>query len=193
MQIAVLIFDQVTALEAVVPYEVLSRLPLAQVTFVNERIGQVRCDTGRLALTADAVLDELPHPDVIVVPGGAGRHRHMGNGSVHRWLRSASHTATWVFGVGEGSLILAAAGVLHGRGVATSHDCLRQEIERLGALPVQARAHIDGICATAADAASAVDLALEVARRTAGTEATDRIRDQLASLPTVIPAAGDRN
>lgn len=42
MQIAVLLFDHVTALDAVGPYEVLGRLPGAEVVFTGERVGQVR-------------------------------------------------------------------------------------------------------------------------------------------------------
>lgn len=164
MQIAVLIFDQVTALEAVVPYEVLSRLPSTHVTFVGERVGPVRCDTGRLALTVDAVLDEMPHPDLVVVPGGPGRRRHMTNGSLHQWLRAADLTADWMVGVGDGALILAAAGLLNGRHVAVTTDAAG-EIEMLGGLPVVSPLILDGTYATACDGASALALAQELARR----------------------------
>jgi putative intracellular protease/amidase len=165
VQIAVLLFDQVTALEAVVPYEVLSRLPFTQVTFVGERVGPVRCDTGRLALTVDAVLDEMPHPDLVVVPGGPGHRRHLTNGTVHRWLRAVDLTAEWMIGVGDGALILAAAGLLAGRQVAVTTDAVGREIEMLGALPVVSPLILDGRYATACDGASALDLTQELARR----------------------------
>ena len=73
MNIAILIFDRLTALDAVGPYEVLSRLPGAKVTFVAEQAGPKRTDTGQLALTADASLAELAHPEVVLVPGGPGQ------------------------------------------------------------------------------------------------------------------------
>ncbi|MGO4692494.1 DJ-1/PfpI family protein [Glaciibacter sp. 2TAF33] len=165
MQIAILIFDRVTALEAVAPYEVLSRLPAAQVTFVGERVGPVRCDTGRLTITADAVLEELPHPDIVVVPGGAGRDRHMTNGAVHQWLRAAAVTTDWMIGIGEGALILASAGLLNGRQVATTTASARRELETLGALPGASRAIFDGAYATAADGTAALELARELATR----------------------------
>lgn len=164
MQIAILIFEHLTALDAVAPYEGLSRLPGARVTFVGEAVGPVRADTGQLALTADAVLGELPHPEIVVVPGGPGRYRHMSNGSVHQWLRAAAVTAQWTVGVGDGSLILAAAGLLSGRAVATATEARRRELERYGALPVETKLIIDGTSATAADGASALDLVPELAR-----------------------------
>lgn len=169
MQIAILIFEHVTALEAVAPYEVLSRLAGSRVTFVGERVGPVRSATGQLALTADAVLEELPHPEIVVVPGGSGRHRHMANGSVHQWLRAATVTADWMVGVGDGSLILASAGVLRERKVAATTQTMRRELKSLGALPVDARLALDGTFATAVDGASALDLAHELARRISGT------------------------
>jgi putative intracellular protease/amidase len=54
MNIAILLFDRLTALDAVGPYEVLSRLPGVTVTFVAEEPGPKRTDTGMLALTAPA-------------------------------------------------------------------------------------------------------------------------------------------
>src|SRR5882757_2663720 len=72
MQIAIVLFDRFTALDAVGPYEILSRLPDAQTVFVAERTGPVRADTGFLAITADRTLAEVPRPDIVVVPGGPG-------------------------------------------------------------------------------------------------------------------------
>ncbi|MFA9410320.1 MAG: DJ-1/PfpI family protein, partial [Deltaproteobacteria bacterium] len=72
MEIAVALFEQVTALDAIGPYEVLQRLPDAEVRFVGHRKGQVRTDNGFLGLTVDHTFDEVTNPDVLVVPGGIG-------------------------------------------------------------------------------------------------------------------------
>jgi putative intracellular protease/amidase len=77
MNIAIPIFDELTALDAVGPYEVLSRLPGATVTFIAADPGPKRTETKMLALVADGSLDELPHPEVIVVPGGFGTRALM--------------------------------------------------------------------------------------------------------------------
>ena len=79
MDIAILLFDRFTALDAVGPYETLSRLPDATVTFVAAEPGLIRTDVGSLGLMADASLDEMPRPDILVVPGGPGQVLPMGD------------------------------------------------------------------------------------------------------------------
>ena len=116
MQIAILLFDRFTVLDAIGPYQVLSLLPGAQVTLVAERPGPIRDDVGSLILSAEAGLPDVPHPDVIVVPGGPGQNDQMQDGPVHEWLRGADQTSTWTTSVCTGSLVLAAAGLRAGRG-----------------------------------------------------------------------------
>src|SRR5688572_15002572 len=72
MHIVFLIFDRITALDAVGPYEVLARLPGARVTFAAPSRGVVRTDNGALGLVADAAFDEIDACDLLVVPGGFG-------------------------------------------------------------------------------------------------------------------------
>jgi putative intracellular protease/amidase len=180
MDIAILIYPRFTALDAVGPYEVLSRLPDARVTFVAEHAGvggfPVSTDTGQLALLADAGLDELPHPDIVLVPGGPGQSALMEDGPIHRWLRTAHETSTWTTSVCTGSLVLAAAGLLAGRR-ATSNW---QAIERLRGLGVEAveqeRVVFDGKLATSAGVTAGIDMALELALRIAGPELAQAIQ-----------------
>jgi len=88
MQIAILLFDRFTVLDAIGPYQVLSGLPGAQVAFVAERPGPIRDEVGSLILSAQAGLPDVPRPDIIVVPGGAGQNNQMQDGPVHEWLRT---------------------------------------------------------------------------------------------------------
>src|SRR5690606_36207704 len=102
MQIAVVLFDRFTALDAVGPYEILSRIPGAETVFVAERAGPVRDESGRLALTADRTLDEVPRPDVVVTPGGPGQSARMTDATLLDWLRTADATSTWTTSVCSG-------------------------------------------------------------------------------------------
>ena len=120
MNIAIPLFDRLTALDAVGPYEVLSRLPGATVHFIAETTGPKRTETKMLALVADRTLDELPEPEVIVVPGGYGTRALMKNEAFLGWLRHAHAHAEWTTSVCTGSLLLAAAGILDGK-EATTH------------------------------------------------------------------------
>jgi len=175
MDIAILVYPRFTALDAVGPYEVLSRLPGASVTFVAEQAGPQRTDTGALALLADAALADFPHPDIVLVPGGPGQAALMGDGPVHEWLRAAHETSTWTTSVCTGSLILAAAGLLEGRR-ATSHWAAIEELGALGAEPVRERVVFDGRIVTAAGVSAGIDMALALAARIGGDELAQAIQ-----------------
>jgi transcriptional regulator GlxA family with amidase domain len=175
MNIAILIFDRLTALDAVGPYEVLSRLPDTTVTFVAEEPGAKRTDSGCLALTADASLAEVPDPDVVLVPGGIGQAALMDDRPVHEWLRAAHATSTWTTSVCTGSLILAAAGLLDGRR-ATSHWLALEELGRLGAEPTRERVVFDGRLVTAGGVSAGIDMALALAGRIAGEQVAQAIQ-----------------
>jgi putative intracellular protease/amidase len=175
MDIAILIYDRLTALDAVGPYEVLSRLPGAKVTFVAEESGPKRTDTGQLALTADMTLTELEHPEVVVVPGGPGRRALMDDGPVHDWLRAADERSTWTTSVCTGSLVLAAAGLLDGKR-ATSHWLALEELRGLGVDVAPERTVFDGKYATAAGVSAGIDMALTLAARIAGDQVAQAIQ-----------------
>ena len=175
MQIVILIYDKFTALDAIGPYEVLSRLNGAEVLFAAERPGPVRTDTGMLAVTADAALADAPHPDIVLVPGGPGQEAQMDDGPAREWLRAADATSTWTTSVCTGSLILAAAGLLGGRR-ATSHWLALDRLRGLGAQPTDERVVFDGKYVTAAGVSAGIDLALALSERIAGTPAAQAIQ-----------------
>ncbi|WP_339132745.1 DJ-1/PfpI family protein [Streptomyces sp. f51] len=169
MQIAIVLYDRFTALDAVGPYETLGRLPDADTVFVAERTGPVRSDTGRLALTADKSLAQVPHPDIVVVPGGPGQSDQMDNPVLLDWLRAADSTSLWTTSVCTGSLLLAAAGLLDGRR-ATSHWLALDELKRFGAEPTGERVVFDGPYVTSAGVSSGIDMGLALLGRIAGDE-----------------------
>ncbi|HEV3046222.1 MAG TPA: DJ-1/PfpI family protein [Solirubrobacteraceae bacterium] len=165
--VAIVLYEGVTALDAIGPYEVLSRLPGARVEFVGAERGPVTTDNGMLGLLAARTLEELPSPDVVLVPGGPGDVAARAGGRVLEWLRAADRTSRWTTSVCTGSLILAAAGLLAGRR-ATSHWLALEELRRLGTVPVEERVVFDGKLVTAAGVSAGIDMALELAARLAG-------------------------
>jgi putative intracellular protease/amidase len=175
MDIAILLYDRFTALDAVGPYEVLSRLPGARVTFVAERAGAVQTDTRRLTLQAEASLAELAAPDLVLVPGGPGQAELMQDGPVHEWLRAADATSTWTASVCTGSLILAAAGLLAGRRATSNWQAL-EELRALGVEVVAERVVIDGKYATCAGVSAGIDMALRLAAEIAGPRVAQAIQ-----------------
>lgn len=143
MQIAIALFDRFTALDAVGPYEILSRAPGAEVVFVAERTGPVANDSGSLQLVAHQTFAEVPSPDLVIVPGGPGQGDQMENATLLGWLRAVDATSTWTTSVCTGSLLLAAAGLLKGRR-ATSHWLALELLKEFGAEPTGS-----GWCSTA--------------------------------------------
>jgi putative intracellular protease/amidase len=164
MQIAVLLFPRVTALDAIGPYEVLQRLPGADLVFVGQTRGEVRTENGRLGLVVDASLDEVPRPDVVVVPGGMGTRSLLHHEAIASWLRTAHATTRFTTSVCTGSLLLAAAGVLEGVD-ATTHWGAMELLGSLGAHPVDERVVERGKIITAAGVSSGIDMALTLAAR----------------------------
>ncbi|WP_217167341.1 DJ-1/PfpI family protein [Streptomyces sp. AC512_CC834] len=169
MQIAIVVFDRFTALDAVGPYETLGRLPDAETVFVAEHTGPVRTDTGNLALVADRALTDVPSPDIVVVPGGPGQSPQMENEALLDWLRAADATSTWTTSVCTGSLLLAAAGLLEGRR-ATSHWLALDFLRRFGVEPTGERVVTDGKYVTAAGVSSGIDMGLTLLGRIAGDD-----------------------
>jgi len=90
MDIAIALFDRFTALDAVGPYETLSRLPGAKVTFVAAEPGPIATDNGMLRIVAERALDDLPNPDIVVVPGGIGTRTMMNDTQLVDWVRTAT-------------------------------------------------------------------------------------------------------
>ena len=189
MQIAILLYDRFTALDAVGPYEALARLPGATVVFAAEQPGPVRADTGMLALTADAALADVPHPDIVLVPGGPGQDDQMTDGAVHEWLRAADAASSWTASVCTGSLILAAAGLLAGHR-ATSHWLALEQLSEFGVTPVSQRVVIDGKFITAAGVSAGIDMALGLAGRIGGKELAQSIQLGIEYDPQPPYAAG---
>jgi putative intracellular protease/amidase len=177
MKIAIPIFDRFTALDAVGPYEVLSRLPGATVHFVAAEPGPKRTETGMLALIADLALDELTHPDVVVVPGGSGTRALTNDEQILGWLRRAHETSLWTTSVCTGSLLLAAAGVLDGL-EATTHWLALDILAEYGARPVERRVveHPEARIITSAGVSAGIDMALTLAAHIAGNELAQAIQ-----------------
>ena len=188
MQIAFLLFNRLTALDAVGPYEVLSRLPGAETVFVGERPGAVRSDAG-LTLVADAALADVSRPDVVVVPGGPGQAALMTDGPVQRWLLAVERTSSWMTSVCTGSLILGAAGLLDGRR-ATTHWLALEQLQYLGATAVNERVVTDGKYVTAAGVSAGIDMALHLAEVLCGEAVAQSVQLGIEYDPQPPFAAG---
>jgi transcriptional regulator GlxA family with amidase domain len=174
MQIAILLFDDITVLDAIGPYEVLSRIPGATVTWVASMPGLKKAKGG-LSLMADHYLDDAARPQIILVPGGSGVEEVMKDPSVIQWLRTAHETSLFTTAVCTGTLVLGAAGLLNGL-KATTHWNYRERLTEFGAEAVSERVVRDGKIVTAAGVSAGIDMALRLVQWVAGDKAAQAIQ-----------------
>ena len=167
MLIAFLIFDDLTTLDAIGPFEVLCRLPGAEVKFVAETAGVKRADPRSLGLVADYSIADVTSADILVVPGGMGEQQVREKPHMLEWVRQIDATTQWTTSVCTGALVLGAAGLLKGR-PATTHWAMLEQLREFGAEPRSERVVEDGKIITAAGVSSGIDMALHLARRVAG-------------------------
>ena len=174
MKIAILLFDEITALDAVGPYEVLSRIPGAEVSWVASVPG-IKEANGGLSLMADHPLDHAPRPHIILVPGGSGVDEVMKDPSVIQWIRTAHETSLFTTAVCTGTLVLGAAGLLRGL-KATTHWNYRERLAELGAEALSERVVREGKIVTAAGVSAGIDMALRLVQWMAGDKAAQAIQ-----------------
>ena len=167
MKIAVLIFDDLTTLDAIGPFEVLCRVPGAEVMFVGETAGVKRADPKSLGIVADYSIAEVTCADVLVVPGGRGEEKVRQKPHMLEWVRKIDATTRWTTSVCTGALVLGAAGLLKGKR-ATTHWAFLQQLRGFGAEPASERVVEDGKIVTAAGVSAGIDMALHLVRRIAG-------------------------
>ncbi len=181
MRIGLVLFPDVTALDAVGPFEVLARVPEVTVTTVGPAAGSIRAQHG-LGLHAEYGWTEAPAFDAVLVPGGPGQIDRMEDPLFLAFLRQQAETARWLAAVCTGSLLLGAAGLLKGYR-ATTHwrylDCLRD----LGAQPVRNRVVLDRSRITAGGVCAGIDMGLFLAAHIAGDQAAQAIQLQLEYNP----------
>jgi putative intracellular protease/amidase len=175
-QVAILLYPGVTALDAVGPWEVLSRMPNTDVRFVGKEVGPVATEGGALLLGVSHTVAETPTPDLVLVPGGTTTPSQMVDDEVLDWLRKVHETTTWTTSVCTGALILGAAGILKGL-PATTRWYKMGVLKIMGAKPSpEERMVRSGKVVTAAGVSAGIDLALWLAGEIHGRERAEAIQ-----------------
>jgi transcriptional regulator GlxA family with amidase domain len=169
MRIAIGLYEKFTSLDVMGPFQVLSGLPGAEVTFVAAKAGPVTDETGFLTVTARASFDDLPDPDILLVGGAIITGTLVPDHPIVPWIARAHETTTWTTSVCTGALLLAGAGVLNGVD-ATTHWSSFDELARLGAHPVGERVVRRGKIVTGAGVSAGIDMALLLTAEIAGAD-----------------------
>ncbi|AEV87209.1 thiazole biosynthesis protein ThiJ [Actinoplanes sp. SE50] len=177
MQIAIVLYPGMTALDAIGPYEILRFLPDSEVRFVGAEPGPVVTDSGVLVLGITHGYDETPRPDLVLVPGsGPNTATAMVDRQLTDWLRRVHETTTWTTSVCSGALILAAAGILRGH-PATTHWIAQDALKSFGAAARRDdRVVRSGRILTAAGVSAGLDLALWLTGEIAGRDHAETVQ-----------------
>lgn len=160
-KVTILIFDGLTALDAIGPYDVLRHVPGWEVTFVGKEAGEVRTEDRGLRLVADIGIAEAPAADILLVPGGSGTDALSVDAEVLDWVRAVDGTTRRTTSVCTGSMVLGAAGLLQGRRATTYWQNL-EDLREFGAEPVASRWVEDGKYLTSAGVSAGIDMALHL-------------------------------
>jgi cyclohexyl-isocyanide hydratase len=174
MQVNIVIVKDMVQLDITGPYEVLARAPAWTIDLVAESLAPVRTDRG-LTILPTQTRETAKPSDLLVVPGGAGIDDAMLDDDWLTYVRCEAGRAKHVFGICTGSLLLAAAGLLHGRR-AGGHWQARDLLAKFGVTPSDARMTLDGKFYTCGGVTSGIDMALRVVGDVAGEETARRIQ-----------------
>jgi len=181
-RVGILVFDGVEVLDFCGPFEVFSVTRLDEsrrredpspfeVVLVAERAGTVTA-VGGLKVTPDHTLADCPSLDILVVPGGWGTRREIGNPVLLEWIGARGRAVETLTSVCTGAMLLGKAGLLDGRRATTHWRSLGWMAESFPDVTVETALHVveDGNVFTSAGISAGIDMALLVVARHHGEE-----------------------
>jgi putative intracellular protease/amidase len=163
MEIVIYLYNGVTMLDAIGPYEVLKNLKDTTIKFVAKEKGEIVADSGLVHLLAKYEIEDVQKADILLIPGSnIAFIREMKDEKVLSWIKKIDATTQKTVSVCTGSIILAATGLLAGK-KATSHWKPIELLKEFGAIPVRERIVEQGKFITAAGVSAGIDMAIYLA------------------------------
>lgn len=174
INIAFVLFPNVTQLDFTGPLQVLSRVPGAKVHIVARTLAPVHTDAV-LTLNPTCTFTTCPPVDVLVTPGGFGVDDAMNDPELMAFVKREGARAKYATSVCTGAFVLGAAGLLRGKR-ATTHWAYHDQLKNVGAIPVNARVVRDGNIFTGGGVTAGIDFAFTLAVELAGADAAKAIQ-----------------
>jgi transcriptional regulator GlxA family with amidase domain len=184
--IAFVLYPGLTVFDLTGPLQVLTALsaiaPEYRTVIVGKRVEPTDTDI-RVKMIPTHSFEEVPHPSVLLVPGGGvPTLRAMSNEPIRSYVRSAAETAEVAGSVCTGALILGSVGLLEGR-QATTHWAYYKILEELGAKYVRKRWVEDGKFICSAGVSAGIDMALALTARLTDEETARQVQRSLGYDP----------
>ena len=179
-RLGAILYESFELLDLYGPLEMFGCLaPDVEIVTVAQAKGPVASTPG-VATVATFDFDDCPPLDLLLLPGGIGTVRELGNPALLDFLRKRSPEAEVTMSVCSGSALLARAGLLDGR-AATSNKVYFQlaasQSDRVE-WRTAARWVEDGPFATSSGVSAGTDMALAVIARLYGRERAEQIAIQ---------------
>ena len=180
-RIVFILYPRLTQLDFTGPYEVLARMPGAEVIIASKDGGELATEMG-LTFSRLRALADVDRADLIMIPGGPGQTEAMMDPAFMSEVKRLGESATYVTSVCTGSLILAAAGLLKGKR-AGSHWAYRELLAPFGAISDDARVVRDGNAITGGGVTAGIDMALTIVADLAGEDVAKMIQLAIEYAP----------
>jgi transcriptional regulator GlxA family with amidase domain len=181
-RVGILVFHEVEVLDFCGPFEVFATTRLDEsrrreepspyeVVLVAEG-RDVVVASGGLKVIPDRTPEDCPPLDVLLVPGGWGTRREIGNRRLLSWIAETGRRIETLASVCTGSMLLGMAGLLDGRRATTHWKALPWMRQSFPDVTVVEDQHIveDGDVLTSAGISAGIDLALRIVARHHGEE-----------------------
>ena len=180
-RIVFILYPGLTQLDFTGPYEVLSRMPGAEVVVGSKEGGLLASESG-LTFAGLTPLADIAQADLIMIPGGPGQTEAMLDAEFMAQVKRLGEGARYVTSVCTGSLILGAAGLLAGKR-SGCHWAYRELLSAFGATPDRARVVRDGDVYTGGGVTAGIDIALTIVADLAGDATAKAIQLMLEYAP----------
>ena len=182
-RIALICFDDMEELDLVGPWEVLRMWQLqhpddgVEVFTASLDDATVTCAKGMQIIT-DMAIGDVGEVDVVLLPGGVGTRRLLGEEPLLEMLRARAASGALMTSVCTGSLVLAAAGILANRPATTywnAMDLLVGLDDTIEPRPDD-RFVDSGEVITAAGVSAGIDMALHLVARLHSVDRARQVR-----------------
>ena len=180
LEIVIALYPGVTHLDFTGPHQVLSRTPDARVTVAS--LGGRDIEAEGLTFTRLADLAAIDRCDVLLVPGGVTALEAALDEAFLAQIRRLGGGARYLTSVCTGSLILGAAGFLHGRRAAC-HWAWRELLPVFGAVVDEGRVVRDGNLITGGGVTAGIDFAFSLLAELAGETTAQAVQLGLEYAP----------
>ncbi|MGB2273594.1 MAG: DJ-1/PfpI family protein [Flavicella sp.] len=167
-RVVIYVYEGMTLLDAVGPYEIVRQLSNTSIKFVAKKRGEITADSGVAHLNSKHSIDEIKSADILIIPGSTIAFvREMKDKKVLQWIKDIDKKTQKTVTVCTGSLILAATGSLKNH-KATSHWQPLPLLSKFEAIPTRERIVESGKYITAAGVSAGIDMAIYLANQLRG-------------------------